>query len=218
MTIGTVGGVPLRLHWSFILVVVVWLGWTALTQGIVALPTHVGGIVALFGSVLLHELGHAAMAHRLGIRTHEITLLPVGGAARMELRFVKPYADLLVSLAGPVASVAIGSTLYILGMATGMVGLLVLGAINMFIGLFNLLPAFPMDGGRVLRAWLTEIVGSERANDLALGIGAVFAVAFVVVGVVVSQPAFSVLGVLLAAMQVHERRVVRLLRERSIET
>jgi Zn-dependent protease len=215
MTIGTVGGVPLRLHWSFLAVVVAWLAWTANTAGPALVPMAAGGMAALVASVLVHELGHVAMGQRFGIRTHEITLLPIGGAARMENRFVSPVEDLLVSLAGPGTSLVVGGVLLGLGWALESEPILLVAAINGILGLFNLVPALPLDGGRVLRAMLTTNLGKVRAQAMALAIGAGFAVLFTVGGLQSGELGVTVTGVVLATLQLQELRIYRLLRERE---
>ncbi len=211
MTVATLAGVPIRLHWSFVLLVVVWVGWSARMGGLSQVPLAVGVVVLLFGSVLAHELGHAMAARRMKIRTHEIVLLPIGGAARMELRFVSPYADLLVSVAGPATSLALGLACLAVWQLSGSSVLMVLGAANVVLGLFNLIPAFPMDGGRVLRALLTELFGMQRAAAISLVVGAGFALLFVLAGGMLNELGLVAVGAMLLAMQVQEVRVLRAL-------
>ena len=141
----------------------------------------------MFGCVLLHELGHALAARQFGIRTIDITLYPIGGVARLERMPRAAGAELLIALAGPAVNFAI---------AAAITGLLFLGAagfglswsfgsylgelllVNLGLGLFNLIPAFPMDGGRVLRAGLSTMLGRARATHVASIVGQVLAVLF----------------------------------------
>jgi Zn-dependent protease len=144
----------------------------------------IGAVVlvsAVFGCVLLHELGHAMMARRFGIGTVDITLYPIGGVARLQRMPRAPGAELLIALAGPAVNVMIVGALE----ATRQLGLLgspwsptligmfvdALISINLMLALFNLIPAFPMDGGRVLRALLSGWLGRGRATIIAAGIG-----------------------------------------------
>lgn len=144
-------------------------------------------IAALFGCVLLHEFGHALMARRFGIGTLDITLYPIGGVARLQRLPRAPGAELLVALAGPAVNFAIVLALiafnlllptaggYGSGLGEFADGLILT---NLLLGVFNLVPAFPMDGGRVLRALLSGWLGRARATSVAAGLGRTLALAF----------------------------------------
>lgn len=165
-----IAGIDIAVHATFALL----LGWIALT---VWRSTHSGAavlqgllfVLTLFGCVVLHELGHALTARRFGIRTRSITLLPIGGVASMEKIPEDPKQEMLVAIAGPLVNVAIAVLIWLwLGLnniappdvsqnASAMLGspaafLYSLLSINLMLAIFNMLPAFPMDGGRVLRA------------------------------------------------------------------
>jgi Zn-dependent protease len=144
-------------------------------------------LIAVFACVVLHEYGHALMARRFGIDTLDITLYPIGGVARLQRMPKAPGAELLIALAGPAVNFAIVGVL----MALGWAGLLSLNPTtaggsflaslmmaNLVLGLFNLIPAFPMDGGRVLRALLSGWLGRPRATSIAASVGRALAVAF----------------------------------------
>jgi len=176
--LGRVAGIDLFLHPTFLLVL---------------LPGVFGGglsllfILALFGCVVLHELGHALMARRFGIETLDITLYPIGGVARLERMPRAPGAELLIALAGPAVNFAIVAGLMGLGLlglgasdSTAFLGdfLDSLMVVNLVLGVFNLIPAFPMDGGRVLRALLSGWLGRARATTIAATIGRGLAMAF----------------------------------------
>jgi Zn-dependent protease len=183
---GRVAGIDLYIHATFLLV---FLFVPEMRRGGVQALEAMLLICAVFGCVLLHELGHALMARRFGIGTVDITLYPIGGVARLERMPRAPGAELLIALAGPAVNFAIaaimGGLLYagraILGLGSGLVGPLIdLLVINLGLGLFNLIPAFPMDGGRVLRALLSTRLSRARATHVASTVGQVLAAAFAI--------------------------------------
>ena len=155
-------------------------------------------MLALFGSVLLHEFGHALTAKAFGIGTRDITLLPIGGISRIEKMPDKPRQELAVALAGPAVNIVIAGLLFVflsrtnawvpldkLALTQGSLLERVLLA-NISLLFFNLLPAFPMDGGRALRALLACWVNYGQATRIAAGVGQVFAVIFGFVGLLVN--------------------------------
>lgn len=194
ITLGRIGGIKVRLHVTFLLLLA-WIaignylagGWPAATRALAF-------ILGIFGSVFLHELGHAMAARRYGIRTPDITLLPIGGVARLERLPERPAEELVVALAGPAVNVVIAAVLYaalLLGgrpdpmSEFGIIGGTLTAQLlvtNLWLALFNLLPAFPMDGGRVLRALLATWFGYARATQMAASVGQAFAVLFVLAG------------------------------------
>jgi Zn-dependent protease/predicted transcriptional regulator len=195
LRIGRIMGIDVYIHVTFLLLlgfvgVVHWLDGR--TAG--AALTGVLFFCGLFLCVLLHEYGHALAARRYGIGTRDITLLPIGGVARLERMPDKPSQELVVALAGPLVNVVIAAGLYMglqmsgtwqpLGTLTTTTGNLVerLMTVNIFLVLFNLLPAFPMDGGRVLRALLAMRMDYARATGIAASIGQGMAFLFGAVG------------------------------------
>lgn len=192
--VGRIGGITVRLHTTFLLLLL-WIGVSHFLQG--GWPAAIQGvafILAIFGSVLLHEFGHAFAARRYGIHTPDITLLPIGGVARLERLPENPREELVVALAGPLVNVVIAALL-LGGLAlTGHSELLrrfdLIGGeffaqllfVNVWLVLFNLVPAFPMDGGRVLRALLATRLGYVRATNVAASVGQAFAFLFVLLG------------------------------------
>jgi stage IV sporulation protein FB len=181
--LGRVLGTEIRLHLTFLLLLA-WIGFSAAAQGGTAAATEsVVFICLIFLCVLLHEFGHVLAARRYGIATPDITLLPIGGVARLERIPEKPAEELVVALAGPAVNVVIAALLFLLlgGLppmeaAANMEnpGHSMLGRlfwVNVTLVLFNLIPAFPMDGGRVLRALLGYRMGHRRATEVAARIG-----------------------------------------------
>ncbi len=183
MQIGKPFGIPLRLHWSFAFLVV---GLCAYGVSVRGWPEGVvAGLVAtttLFLSVVLHEYGHALAARRFGIGTHHITLYPLGGAAAIERMPEEPDQEAVIALAGPATNLALAILSAWLWLVTSHHLPYVFALMNGAMGLFNLLPAYPMDGGRVLRAMLARRLGWMRASRLAVRVGRVFAWGFLVVG------------------------------------
>ncbi len=164
---GRVAGIDLYIHATFLLV---FLFLPRLGRGPVEAVLL---ICAVFGCVLLHELGHALAARRFGIRTIDITLYPIGGVARLERMPRAPGAELVIALAGPAVNFAIAAGIgafffasaVLLGLSWSLESFIgELLVVNLGLGIFNLIPAFPMDGGRVLRAAL-EHDGGSRAGD-----------------------------------------------------
>jgi Zn-dependent protease len=195
LSLGSIGGTEIRIHVTFLLFLV-WLaaiyyragGPEAAWQGTIF-------IALVFLCVLLHELGHVFAARRYGVKTRDVTLWPFGGIASMERMPEKPSQELIVALAGPAVNVVIAAVLLLwLGTSLDPQNLTAienptvslaakLAGANIILVLFNMIPAFPMDGGRVLRALLAMHVGNARATELAASIGQGFAVVFGILGI-----------------------------------
>ena len=190
--IGTMLGIPIRIHATFLLILV-WFGMAAAASSR-SVPRAITFLLAAFACILLHELGHAAMARRFGVRTREIVLYPIGGVARLE-SIPGGWAELLIAIAGPAVNVvlALGCAAVLVALHveqglrqttpfenTGLVQQLLWT--NAYIVAFNMIPAFPMDGGRVLRAILALGLGQYRATRIAALVGQAIAGVFVVFG------------------------------------
>jgi len=196
LKVGQFAGTVVYVHLTFF-ALLVWIGvaW-GLEQGSVAAGAGAVGFTAtLFACVVLHEFGHAFMARRFGIHTRDIILFPFGGVGRLERVPDVPFQEFLIALAGPAVSVGIAAVLFaalaLLGspprledLATGEASFLArLMLINLMLAVFNLLPAFPMDGGRVLRALLAMRFDYVQATEAAARMGQTIAVVFAIVGV-----------------------------------
>ena len=182
--IGRIGGTDVKVHITF-LALVAWWAWAAYGDGGQrAAVEAVALLLALFTCVLLHEFGHILMARHFGVRTPDVILLPIGGLARLERMPEEPKQELLIAAAGPAVTLAIAllllGALRITGAPDGNPGLPTaahLGLVeqvmwvNVALLLFNLLPIFPMDGGRMLRALLAMKVGLRRATRIAARVG-----------------------------------------------
>ena len=186
-------GIDVFVHASLLLLVAVLGVAQAVTTGsIVAAGASVLGIAAIFACVLLHEYGHALAARRFGIETHRILLLPIGGVAQLDRMPDRPREELIVALAGPAVNLVIAAVTGTALIATALIappfaatitgGLVFLTAINLLLLVFNLLPAFPMDGGRALRAVLAMRMRPLRATEIAAKTGQFMAVGMGIVG------------------------------------
>ncbi len=193
--IGEIAGIRVQVHATFAIL----LGWLAIRAWrdeptLLSVLDGVAFVLAIFACIVLHELGHALTARRFGIRTRDITLLPIGGVARLERMPDDPTQELLVSMAGPAVNAAIAALLWF--------GLTSLGTppslspetlenlpfldrllwVNVVLLVFNLVPAFPMDGGRALRAMLAMRLSFVRATRIAAALGQTLAFAFGAIG------------------------------------
>lgn len=199
-SIGRILGSELKVHVTF-LILLAWIGFSAYSQsGLQAAIISVLFILALFACVVAHEFGHALMARRYGIRTPDVTLLPIGGVARLDRMPERPLDEIAVAVAGPAVNVVIWALLTVFfGARSGLFAMLSggdapsgfldqLATVNLYLLAFNLLPAFPMDGGRVLRALLSMRLGRRRGTALAARIGQILAVLFGLYGLSSGNP------------------------------
>lgn len=193
--LGYVAGIKIQVHWTFLILI----GWVVLVHASQGATTTqvISGVVlvlAVFACVVLHELGHALTAKRFGVHTKDITLLPIGGVARLERMPENPREELLVAAAGPAVNVVIAGLLFaalsIAGVPMALGEVAVVGGnmpvqlmwLNLLLVAFNVLPAFPMDGGRILRALLAMRMDYLKATQIAAGIGQAMAILFGFIG------------------------------------
>jgi Zn-dependent protease len=194
LKVASVAGIEVRIHLTFLLFLAwIWFsyyqvaGLTGAVQGVLF-------ILSLFACVLLHEFGHAFAARAFGIATPDITLLPIGGVARLTRIPDKPWQELVVAIAGPLVNVVIAAALIFVVhrsaeleqlqyLESPRVELLSkLASVNVMLVLFNLIPAFPMDGGRILRALLAMALPYAQATQIAARIGQGLAILFGIFG------------------------------------
>ena len=196
ITIGRIAGTAVRIHLTF-LIFLLWIGISDYAAGGTAAAwSSIVFIVLIFACVLAHEFGHILTGRAFGVNTPDVTLLPIGGVANMERIPEDPRQELLIAIAGPMVNVVIAAALILAGrLALADLGtadlekaslLQRLAVTNLALVLFNLVPAFPMDGGRVLRALLAMRLGLRRATQIAAKLGQAFAFLFVVVGLFVN--------------------------------
>lgn len=202
-TIGRIFGVPVRVHASLLLVVpalAVWLGTRGAATGAVqlgfsasdlVLPSYVFGLLltlAIFFTVVAHELGHALVALAQGAQVRGITLMVLGGVTETAHRDPTPTQQFWVAIAGPMVNAALGAIALAAFRAPGlpldaMLLILYFGTFNLFVAALNMVPAFPLDGGRILRALLQARMTAERATRVAARVGRILAVAAGIIAV-----------------------------------
>lgn len=196
LAIGRISGIKVFIHWTF-LILIAWITFISFSRGKNINETlwTTGFYLTLFFCVFLHELGHALAAKKYNIKTRDITILPIGGLARLESMPQIPRQELWVAIAGPLVNVAIAAILAVpvfLGDdGTERFSIVSINAdnflsqvliANIVLFLFNLIPAFPMDGGRILRALLAMRMPRPKATKIAASIGQFLAIGFVLVG------------------------------------
>ena len=193
LNIGRVAGTVVRVHLTFLLFLAWIFAASYASSGATAAWDTLAFVVLLFLCVLLHEFGHIFTARAFGVATPYVTLLPIGGVAQLERIPEEPWEEFLIAIAGPMVNVVITILLVFVGGAAlqGYAATAIdntqislvdrLAAVNLFLALFNLIPAFPMDGGRVLRALLASRLGYVRATEISASIGqfVAFALGFI---------------------------------------
>ena len=191
--LGRAAGIEVRVHWSFF-AAPLYICWEYRVLGLPTVSLLIILMLAVYGCILLHEFGHAIAARCFGVPTRDIIITPIGGLARLVRMPIKPIEELLITVAGPAVNLVIAGLFYaflygtrqpmsLTGNGQELVAFpqLLMWA-NVVLFLFNLIPAFPMDGGRILRSSLSIFFGHQRATRAAVIIGKVFAVLFIGAG------------------------------------
>ncbi len=225
--IAKIAGIDVYIHWSFLILplIVSMANWS---KGIGQIAAGVLWIAAVFMCVVLHELGHALMARQFGVGTRDIVLLPIGGVARLDRIPEKPFQELAIAVAGPAVNVlivaALIAILVVSGSIAGIAEVEIIGKsflvnllfVNIGLVLFNMLPAFPMDGGRVLRSVLAMFIPYVQATLCAAVVGQVLAVLLGIVGVLSGAYMLSVVAMFVFFVGRAEAQAVAM-RERQRE-
>jgi Zn-dependent protease len=235
LNLGKILGIRVLIHWTF-LILIAWIVFVEIQKGnnLTQILITLGFVLTIFITVVLHEFGHALMARRFHIDTRKITLLPIGGVASLERMPEEPKKELLVALAGPMVNIVIALILAVfvdfeqwsdpsqfenLTQINGSNFLFMLFSVNVILVLFNAIPAFPMDGGRVLRALLALKMDRVKATRIASGLGRVVAVGFFFIGLLYS-PILLLIGIFVFFGAYSENTMVQhleLLRGYSVE-
>ena len=195
---GRLFGIPLQVRVSFLVMLAAVLLFMGGLAGVFV-------VLLAFGSIILHELGHALTARKLGISVSAIELHFFGGVARLTRQPSSARDEALIAAAGPAVSFALAGLGYTLYAITGFGGFALFGVVNLIIALFNLLPALPMDGGRIFRALLSKRVGFQRATEISVKVSRAVSITFGVFGLAFMQIQLLLLAFVLWSMASAER-------------
>lgn len=226
--IATVAGIPVKIHWTFGLLLI-YVAFEASREGFhpFVLLLNIGFVLSLFFCVILHEFGHALTAKRFGVRTYDIIMTPIGGIARLERMPEGRGQEFWVAIAGPLVNFIIVilislAFLIINGEALPLFSpsfwsieghesnyFLILLIANGYLGLFNLIPAFPMDGGRILRSLLSLRMERSKATQIAAYAGQIIAFIMFAWGLYTRQPVMTLIGVFIFFAARQENRILQ---------
>jgi Zn-dependent protease len=233
VTLGQFQYIDIKIHPTFALVAlwVIYHWGVKESGGAAGIAYGAALIIGIFLFVLLHEFGHSLMAREFGLRVRDITLVPFGGVARIEQMPTMPHAEALIAIAGPLVNLAVAVALFpalmMIGIASGFDSLgdyleyglgeasfggfvFYLFLANLMIATFNLLPAFPMDGGRLLRAGLTPLAGRETATSIAVWVGVALGAIIAAVGLLAGDFLIAAIMIFVVVAGVAEGRSVQL--------
>lgn len=230
LNVGTYWGIPVNIHWTFSFLFLLFLGYGLyLGQDIIALLSIGLFIVSMFVCVIMHEFGHALTARKFGIKTLDIIISPIGGIARLQKLPENPIQELVVAIAGPLVNLGIAFLLTLVAfiffseasfispddtieLIKTPIGFLVsLIYINGVLFFFNLIPAFPMDGGRILRALLSMRYGKVKGTQIASVVGRILAVAFIILGLAIQSIMLVFIGgfIFIMARRENDQMVIK---------
>ena len=232
--IGTYLGIPVKVHWSFGLILLL-IGYIIYDEGYNPRESTslIMYVFSLFLCVILHEYGHALAARKFGVGTEDIILSPIGGLARLHSIPENPKKELVIAIAGPLVNLIIALLLILAILLIGQVNfdqqdtmtmlvhpvgfMQMVLLLNIVLFVFNLIPAFPMDGGRILRAGLSLKMDRLKATRIASITGRLFSIAFMVIGVYYSHYALIFIGLFVYIMAFKEYQYLRLKRMHEMQ-
>ena len=194
MRIFHVKKVPINIHWSLIATLAFISTWQYFEAGIDSAASVVIVSLCLFGTVLLHELAHVFVAKDFGYDTESVTLYPFGGIARIEMpEEVPPVKEFYIALAGPLLNAVLAILFFSIAYFAGR-NYAWLGLLNLAMFIFNMLPSYPMDGGRVMRSLLARRMNHGRATRISIIVSRVFATLYFIGGLALGSPMLSIIG------------------------
>ena len=219
--VGRIFGISLRLHVTFLLLLAFFAYQGYAGGGVAGAGWTLALVCSLFTCVVLHELGHSVVAQQLGVEVKSSTLMPIGGVASLRTMPENPWHEIAITVAGPLVNLVIACVLFLFTgwpqelfathIPQNLTGLMrVLTGLNLGLFLFNFIPAFPMDGGRLLRALLALALPYTRATHIAATIGQGLAIVFVLVGLQRMSPTFIILGAFIFLAAEGEEKMVRM--------
>ena len=221
--LGKYAKVKVFVHWTFFILIIyiLFLG-ISLGQQASAIGWHILFILSVFLCIILHEFGHVITGQKLGYKTKDIIILPIGGISRFEKLPDSPKEEFLISISGPLVNLVIAILLYMISPFSlsnfpsldltelnRANFLFLLFEVNLLLGIFNLVPAFPMDGGRVFRALLSLFISKIKATEIASAVGTVFAIGFILLGIFFN-PFLVLIGLFIIFSASNESSVVNI--------
>ncbi len=231
LKVATIAGIPIKIHWSFIFTIFIVGGLILKHQLDVKTSIFLSLFVAvLFVLVIMHEYGHALMARRFHVQTRDIIITPIGGIARLEGMPQRPVHELLVAFAGPLVNLVLALVFSVVLYAmetedfflrekegievlTDPVGFIFLVAMmNTILFIFNLIPAYPMDGGRILRSLLSMKMSRTKATIIAANVGRVLAIGFIIFGAYNRMITLLFIGIFIYIVATREYQVAKVQR------
>lgn len=227
LSLGRYFRIPVYVHWSFSLIII-FLSYVIISEGMGLKQASAFSlyILIVFFCVILHEYGHALMARRFGIDTQDIIITPIGGLARLRGMPMDPKGELMIAIAGPLVNLAIAILIFLLLYTMG-IGIIMPDAedltiltnpigflhlvlmLNVILFVFNLIPAFPMDGGRILRALLSMKLGLRKATFIASIIGRALALGFIFLAANNKLPGLLFIGIFIFIMAGKENKALK---------
>ena len=205
MKILDIKNIPIKIHFTLTLCIFMLAGYGYINSGIPGLVSGLVMVFVLFSSVLLHELGHAMAAKYFNIDTNDITLYPFGGIARIETGLMSSKEELWIALAGPLTNIGL------MALSAPLLYFNVFGSdifflLNLIMAVFNMLPAYPMDGGRVLRSILSLKLNKDRATMISIRVSQIFSILFILAGISYGALSLFIIGIfLLIAVRPEEK-------------